>query len=119
VNEFESLTKNTFYFALGAVDFAVEKTGKAVQDLTEQTQNFVEEMSERGQGLSEPKVRFRKWNTTTRDRLREQLLVLVNRDEALADRLIASAESQYPGHSEGWYLEKVIHDLERDRGVRG
>lgn len=118
MSDFETFSKKTFYFAIGAVNFAVEKTEQAVRDITEQTQNFIEEMSERGQEVAEPKVQYRQWNTTAQKQLWEQLMVLVARDEDLANRLISSAKTSYPGHSEGWYLDKVIHDLERDRNCQ-
>jgi hypothetical protein len=28
---------------------------------------------------------------------------------------LQAARKRYPGHSEQWYLEKIIYDLERDR----
>lgn len=31
------------------------------------------------------------------------------------DRYMANLKERYPGHSEEWYLEKIIYDLERDR----
>lgn len=47
--------------------------------------------------------------------LRQKLLTLVHRDLSLAELLIDSARRNNPGHSEDWYWEKVIYDLERDR----
>ena len=46
--------------------------------------------------------------------LQQKLLTLVHRDKSLADRLLDSARINNPGHSEDWYWEKVIYDLERD-----
>ncbi|MEA5468571.1 tetratricopeptide repeat protein, partial [Spirulina sp. 06S082] len=46
-----------------------------------------------------------------------QLLTLVGGHWSLAERLIGQAKYDYPGKSETWYLEKVICDIERDRGT--
>jgi tetratricopeptide (TPR) repeat protein len=48
-------------------------------------------------------------------RLRQQLLVLVGGQWAIAERLIRQTKAQYPGRSQEWYLETVIDKLERDR----
>ncbi|MDF5725634.1 MAG: tetratricopeptide repeat protein [Rhizonema sp. PD37] len=47
---------------------------------------------------------------------RQRLLRLVGGYWEIAQRLIEQAKNQYPGMSEEWYVEKVIYDLERDRG---
>ncbi len=47
--------------------------------------------------------------------LQQKLLSLVYGDLSLAQRLLDSAKKNHPGHSEDWYWEKVIYDLERDR----
>lgn len=50
---------------------------------------------------------------STTDRLRRELLTIVHREQATADRLIAYEKRNHPGHTEQWYLEKVIYDLRR------
>ncbi len=35
--------------------------------------------------------------------------------EEVLERTIASLRQKYPGRSYGWYLEKAVYDLERDR----
>ena len=55
-------------------------------------------------------------SNTTPDLPRQQLLRLVGGHWEIAQRLIEQAKNYYPGMSEEWYLEKVIRDLERDRG---
>jgi hypothetical protein len=37
-------------------------------------------------------------------------------DRKLAKRLLDQARWKYPNQSERWYVEKVIYDLDRDRG---
>jgi hypothetical protein len=48
--------------------------------------------------------------------LQRQLLRLVHDDRALAERLLTQATLRHAGNSPNWYVEKVIYDLERDRG---
>jgi tetratricopeptide (TPR) repeat protein len=48
--------------------------------------------------------------------LRQRLLRLVGGYWEIAQRLIEQAKRYYPGMSEEWYMEKVIDDLESDRG---
>lgn len=47
--------------------------------------------------------------------LRQRLLRLVGGYWEIAQRLIEQAKYNYPGMTEEWYMEKVIHDLESDR----
>ncbi|WP_143288363.1 tetratricopeptide repeat protein, partial [Calothrix rhizosoleniae] len=49
--------------------------------------------------------------------LRQRLLRLVGGYWEIAERLIEQAKYDYPGMAESWYVEKVIRDLERDRGL--
>lgn len=49
-------------------------------------------------------------------KLQRRLLRLLHEDQATASRLLAQAELKNPGRPQNWYLEKVIYDLERDRG---
>lgn len=51
--------------------------------------------------------------------LRRKLLLLLHEDQQAAERLVQQATFKYPGKSADWYLEKVIYDLQRDRGVAG
>jgi len=47
--------------------------------------------------------------------LEQCLIKLLHGDASAAKRLIKHARSNSPGHSENWYYEKVISDLESDR----
>ncbi len=51
--------------------------------------------------------------------LRQQIRRLLQQPPDAADetinRYVANLKDRYPGHSEEWYLEKIIYDLERDR----
>jgi hypothetical protein len=53
---------------------------------------------------------------TRRTELQQKLYLLLQGDEHTASRLISSAQARYPGREPIWYLDKVINDLERDRG---
>lgn len=48
--------------------------------------------------------------------LENKLLRLLHGDRSLAIRLLSEIKTQNPGKSVDWYVEKVIYDLERDRG---
>ncbi|MCY7394276.1 MAG: hypothetical protein LH647_23100 [Leptolyngbyaceae cyanobacterium CAN_BIN12] len=50
--------------------------------------------------------------------LQRQLLLLLHDDQAIAERLFTQASLRHPGETPNWYAEKVIYDLERDRGAR-
>jgi len=49
-------------------------------------------------------------------KLQKKLLLLLNGDRHTANRLIGLAKSRNPDRSIDWCVEKVIFDLERDRG---
>lgn len=51
----------------------------------------------------------------TEAQLRHQLYTMLNGDSKTALRLARSVSKANPGRSSVWCLEKVIHDLERDR----
>ncbi|AFY31613.1 hypothetical protein [Calothrix sp. PCC 7507] len=48
--------------------------------------------------------------------LQSQLMTLLRGDVATGKRLLRQQRQNNPGKSDNWYLEKVIYDLERDRG---
>ncbi|MEH1981403.1 MAG: hypothetical protein V7L27_19405 [Nostoc sp.] len=47
--------------------------------------------------------------------LQADLLTLLKGDVPAAKRLLIQQRRKKPGQTDNWYLEKVIHDLERDR----
>jgi hypothetical protein len=49
-------------------------------------------------------------------RLQKQLLRLLHNDQKAANRLVTHAQRLHPERSADWVLEKVIYDLQRDRG---
>ncbi len=50
---------------------------------------------------------------STNERLRRELLTIVHSNQDTADRLIAYEKRNHPGHTDQWYLEKVIYNLRR------
>jgi high-affinity Fe2+/Pb2+ permease len=48
--------------------------------------------------------------------LKNRLIAKLSGDTAAAERLIEQAKETYPGMPENWYCERVLDDLERDRG---
>ena len=48
--------------------------------------------------------------------LQNQLLRSLHGDRELAIRLLSQVKTKNPGKPVDWYVEKVIYDLERDRG---
>jgi hypothetical protein len=49
-------------------------------------------------------------------RLQGKLLRLLHDDQETANRLLARVKMHHPDRSADWIVEKVIYDLERDRG---
>ncbi|MBE9179751.1 hypothetical protein IQ268_14370 [Oculatella sp. LEGE 06141] len=51
-------------------------------------------------------------------KLKKRLMRLLHDDRATANRLLTQVSFKYPNHPTDWYMEKVIYDLERDRGSK-
>jgi hypothetical protein len=49
--------------------------------------------------------------------IRRRTIVIAGHDMDRIERLLDNARRNYPDRSEQWYWEKILHDLERDRGV--
>ncbi|HBW88407.1 MAG TPA: hypothetical protein DEG17_05875 [Cyanobacteria bacterium UBA11149] len=115
MEDWEKFTKQAFNSFLEGVNYAVAETQKVVEDFTNQTQQFVEEM------IREGEAKYNEWcnqqqnyQNRPKEELRRRLFPLVHGDWNLAERLLGLARKKHPGHSEDWYWEKVIYDLERD-----
>jgi lipoate synthase len=61
---------------------------------------------------------FSDWlkNTEVDERLRRRTIALLNNNMQTVERLLAQARQNHPDRSEQWYWEKILHDIERDRG---
>jgi hypothetical protein len=62
---------------------------------------------------------FAEWqrNATVDPDTRRRTIILAGHDMERVERLLATARRNQPDRSEQWYWEKVLYDLERDRGV--
>jgi hypothetical protein len=47
---------------------------------------------------------------------RNRAIALANYDKSRIERLLNSVRSNHPNKSEQWYWEKIVYDMERDRG---
>ncbi len=47
---------------------------------------------------------------------RNRAIALANYDKSRIERLLNSVRSNHPNKSEQWYWEKILYDMERDRG---
>ncbi|HEY9805435.1 MAG TPA: hypothetical protein V6D04_02635, partial [Candidatus Obscuribacterales bacterium] len=64
---------------------------------------------------SKPSTPFPPKVSAKTKQLQSRLLTLLNGDRQTAERLLAQVQKANPDRSGEWWLEKVIHDLERDR----
>jgi tetratricopeptide (TPR) repeat protein len=109
------------YYNRGIAHTVLEEMQQAVTDYQQAASIFCEQEDwenyqqvfqslEKIQG-SIPESKNQKYNL-----LRQKLLRLVGGQWEIAQRLIQQKKDYYPGMLEEWYLQKVIADLERDRG---
>ena len=54
-------------------------------------------------------------NGNSQGELKQQLMTLVHGNSATANRLLSGEQRSHPNHTQQWYLEKVIYDLQRAR----
>ncbi|NJK63090.1 MAG: hypothetical protein HC921_10795 [Synechococcaceae cyanobacterium SM2_3_1] len=113
MNELETLARKTLYLMVGSGTVIFEQASQLLQEWGEQAQAVVDDL------IAEGEVKVNAWSHSHQasDRvtsLQQRLQTLVHGDWDLAERLLTQVRLTYPGHEEDWYLEKVIHDLERD-----
>jgi uncharacterized membrane-anchored protein YhcB (DUF1043 family) len=48
---------------------------------------------------------------------RRRTIVIAGHDMERVNRLLDNVRRNYPDKSEQWYWEKILYDMERDRGV--
>jgi hypothetical protein len=115
MDDFEKFTQQAFNFFVEEVSHVVEETQKMLQDVGEQAQTLADEMIKEGERqCNEWFNQQPNYSSQPREELRRKLIPLVHGDWNLANRLLQLARKKNPGHSEDWYWEKVIYDLERD-----
>ena len=113
--ELEELAQTTLNFCIGGFSFLMEESEKAWQEFS----IFVEQLIREGEAQCNAWASQQSDDTdykpnSPNEALRKRMFTLVKGDRDLAGRLLAQVRSQHPGHSETWYWEKVIYDLERD-----
>lgn len=115
MNDLENLTKQAFNFFVEEVNQAFEETQKVLQEVGNQVQTLADEMIQKGERqCNEWFNESQNYSSQPREELRRKLYPLVHGDLNLAERLLDAVRKSNPGHSEDWYWEKVIYDLERD-----
>ncbi len=112
------------YYNRAIVHSRLEEISAAIQDYQTAAQIFCEkedwdnyqkalDSQKKIQGATPPE----KDPNLFKNQQKQRLLLLVGGYWEIAERLIQQAKDKYPGNSEQWYWEKVIADLERDRGL--
>lgn len=89
-----------------AVALSAKKAGQSVQLNSIPRSNFKSKLDE------ESTIRIEQASR----KLQKKLLLLLHDERATANRLLNQAKLKNPNKSVDWYVEKVIYDLERDRG---
>ena len=115
MDDLENFTKKAFNFFVEEVSQAFEETQKMLQEVGNRVQTLADEMIQEGERQCNEWFNEQPfYSSQPREELRRKLYPLVHGDWNLAERLLDSARRSNPGHSEDWYWEKVIYDLERD-----
>ena len=122
MEELENIAQQAFYLIVGGTAIAAENIDRFLTEFPEQIQNIAEDAIAKGeetyQRWNEESEQDWDWSEPSLDvspGLRRRLFALVNGDWALARRLLNQVREDNPNHTESWYYEKVIYDLERDR----
>lgn len=115
MEDLENFTKKAFNFFVEEVTQAYEETQKMLREVGNQVQTLADEMIQEGERQCNEWFNEQPfYSSQPREELRRKLYPLVHGDWNLAQRLLDAARRNNPGHSEDWYWEKVIYDLERD-----
>ncbi|AFY56863.1 tetratricopeptide repeat protein [Rivularia sp. PCC 7116] len=115
-------TSASAFYNRGLCNVRMEEIPQAINDFQQAASIYCEQedwdnykvVSQSLKKLSTPSAEVNEKNNY--ERLRYRLLRLVGGQWEIAQRLIEQARYYYPGMSEEWYIETVIHDLERDKG---
>lgn len=120
MDSLNDLLQKTFYFGAGLVAVTIEqieRLDESIAAVQVEVQQTVEELIARGEQVmtqTQPSSAETDWQVAP---LHRRLVMLLNGNETLARHLVEQAQAQNPEHSLVWIYEKVIHDLERDRGL--
>ncbi|MGB3758371.1 MAG: tetratricopeptide repeat protein [Rivularia sp. (in: cyanobacteria)] len=116
-----NLTSATAFYNRGLCNIRMEEIPQAIIDLQNAASIYCEKEDwDNYQRVLESLKKIHSPAPETQqndyEKLRYRLLRLVGGQWEIAQRLIEQAKFYYPGMSEEWYIETVIHDLERDLG---
>ena len=121
MNNWEKNAETAINEFLEGFNTFIEDSNKTLEAWGQETQAFIDSTIERGETiykewLDENQIPdFTKPGEQPSFKQRERLFTLVKGNRALANRLLDLARRNHPNHSEAWYWEKVIYDLERDQ----
>ncbi|MBW4472097.1 MAG: hypothetical protein KME45_17055 [Stenomitos rutilans HA7619-LM2] len=121
MDSLNNLLQKTLYFGAGLASYTIEKIERLDESLAAvqvEVQQTVEELIARGEQVmtqtQSSDAATTAWQVAP---LHRRLVMLLNGNETLARHLVEQAQEQNPDRSPVWVYEKVIHDLERDRGL--
>jgi polyhydroxyalkanoate synthesis regulator phasin len=121
MDSLNDLLQKTLYFGAGLASYTIEKIehlDESVSALQAEVQQTVDELIARGEQVvtqtQQSSAATTAWQVAP---LHRRLVMLLNGNETLAKHLVDQTQAQNPDRSPVWVYEKVIHDLERDRGL--
>ncbi|ABA24571.1 TPR repeat protein [Trichormus variabilis ATCC 29413] len=109
------------YYNRGIAYTFLEEMQNAVEDYQRAASIFCEQQDWENYQLTQDSLKqiqtsIPEYKQQKSNVLRQKLLRLVGGYWEIAQRLIQQQKDYQPGMSEEWYMQKVIDDLERDRG---
>lgn len=120
MDSLNDLLQKTLYFGAGLASYTIEKIehlDDSIAALQVEVQQTVDELIARGEQVmtqTQQSSAETDWQVAP---LHRRLVMLLNGDETLARHLVEQTQEQNPDRALIWIYEKVIHDLERDRGL--
>ncbi|PSB25608.1 hypothetical protein [Stenomitos frigidus] len=120
MDSLNDLFQKTLYFGAGLASYTIEKIehlDESLSALQTEVQQTVDELIVRGEQVVTQTQRSSaatEWQVAP---LHRRLVMLLNGNETLAKHLVEQTQEQNPDRSPVWVYEKVIRDLERDRGL--
>ncbi|MBW4582320.1 MAG: hypothetical protein KME42_22360 [Tildeniella nuda ZEHNDER 1965/U140] len=120
MDSLNDLFQKTLYFGAGLVAVTIEqieRLDESIAAVQVEVQQTVDELIERGEQVVTQTQRSSPATDWQVAPLHRRLVMLLNGNESMARHLVEQAQEQHPDRSLVWIYEKVIHDLERDRGL--
>ncbi len=120
MDSFNDFFQKTVYFGAGLAAYMVETVEHLDENfasLQVEVQQTIDDLIERGEQVVSQTTQPSDRVSAQVAPLHRRLVLLLNGNEALARHLIEQACEQHPERALVWVYEKVIYDLERDRGL--